>query len=127
MPTITFNVNGENRSIDIDPSTPLLWALRDSLGLTGTKYGCGIAQCGACTVSLEDNAIRPSPALRICVYQVYRHGNRLDSSLMGESMLDAMSNLISSCVCGPFTGRRPIRAAPARRSASGSKPYLLEH
>jgi isoquinoline 1-oxidoreductase subunit alpha len=43
MPTITFNVNGENRSIDIDPSTPLLWALRDSLGLTGTKYGCGIA------------------------------------------------------------------------------------
>jgi xanthine dehydrogenase YagT iron-sulfur-binding subunit len=86
MPTITFNVNGENRSIDIDPSTPLLWALRDSLGLTGTKYGCGIAQCGACTVSLEGNAIRPSPALRICVYQVYRHGNRLDSSLMGESM-----------------------------------------
>jgi isoquinoline 1-oxidoreductase alpha subunit len=49
VPTITFDVEGEKRSIDIDPSTPLLWALRDSLGLTATKYGCGIAQCGACT------------------------------------------------------------------------------
>ena len=51
-------VNGERRVTDVDPSTPLLWVLRDSFGLTGTKFGCGIAQCGACTVSLEGDAIR---------------------------------------------------------------------
>jgi aerobic-type carbon monoxide dehydrogenase small subunit (CoxS/CutS family) len=51
-------VNAQPRSVDIDPSTPLLWVLRDALGLTGTKYGCGIAQCGACTVILDGNAVR---------------------------------------------------------------------
>jgi aerobic-type carbon monoxide dehydrogenase small subunit (CoxS/CutS family) len=52
-------VNGERRQVtDVDPSTPLLWVLRDTFGLTGTKYGCGIAQCGACTVNLEGDAIR---------------------------------------------------------------------
>ncbi len=48
-----LNVNGQNRSLDADPEMPLLWALRDVLNLTGTKYGCGIAQCGACTVLLD--------------------------------------------------------------------------
>src|SRR5512144_760836 len=48
-----FSVNGKKVSIDVDPDTPLLWVLRDELGLTGTKYGCGIAQCGACTVHLN--------------------------------------------------------------------------
>ena len=51
-------VNGERRVTDVDPSTPLLWVLRDTFGLTGTKFGCGIAQCGACTVNLEGGAIR---------------------------------------------------------------------
>jgi len=51
-------VNGERRVTDVDPSTPLLWVLRDTFGLTGTKFGCGIAQCGACTVNLEGDAIR---------------------------------------------------------------------
>jgi isoquinoline 1-oxidoreductase subunit alpha len=51
-------VNGERKVTDVDPSTPLLWVLRDAFGLTGTKYGCGIAQCGACTVDLEGDAIR---------------------------------------------------------------------
>jgi isoquinoline 1-oxidoreductase alpha subunit len=49
----TLNVNGAPRSFDADPAMPLLWALRDVLGLTGTKYGCGIAQCGACTVEVD--------------------------------------------------------------------------
>ena len=52
MPTRVI-VNGEERQVDADPGTPLLWALRDELRLTGTKYGCGIAQCGACTVHLD--------------------------------------------------------------------------
>lgn len=51
--TISFTVNGEERQVDVDPDTPLLWVLRDELRLTGTKFGCGIAQCGACTVHLD--------------------------------------------------------------------------
>jgi isoquinoline 1-oxidoreductase subunit alpha len=51
-------VNGRDQQVDVDPSTPLLWVLRDTLGLTGTKYGCGIAQCGACTVHIEGDAVR---------------------------------------------------------------------
>jgi isoquinoline 1-oxidoreductase alpha subunit len=50
---ISFTINGADRTFDGDPDTPLLWVIRDSLGLTGTKYGCGIAQCGACTVHLD--------------------------------------------------------------------------
>jgi aerobic-type carbon monoxide dehydrogenase small subunit (CoxS/CutS family) len=56
--TTTIRVNGKPRTLDVDPSTPLLWVLRDHLGLTGTKYGCGIAQCGACTVHLNGEAVR---------------------------------------------------------------------
>jgi isoquinoline 1-oxidoreductase alpha subunit len=51
-------VNGKSHDIDVDPATPLLWALRDHMGLTGTKYGCGIAQCGACTVHIDGEAVR---------------------------------------------------------------------
>jgi isoquinoline 1-oxidoreductase subunit alpha len=51
-------VNGRDQQVDVDPGTPLLWVLRDTLGLTGTKYGCGIAQCGACTVHIEGDAVR---------------------------------------------------------------------
>lgn len=58
MPTFQFRVNGKPRSVDVDPATPLLWVLRDTLGLTGTKYGCGMALCGACTVHLNSEAIR---------------------------------------------------------------------
>lgn len=54
----TITVNGRKREVDAEADTPLLWVLRDELGLTGTKYGCGVAQCGACTVHLEDVAVR---------------------------------------------------------------------
>jgi isoquinoline 1-oxidoreductase subunit alpha len=56
MPRLT--VNGKSHDVDADPSTPLLWVLREQVGLTGTKYGCGIAQCGACTVHLDGSAVR---------------------------------------------------------------------
>ena len=55
---ITLEVNGRTRSVDVDPQTPLLWVLRDTLGLTGTKFGCGISACGACTVHLNGRAVR---------------------------------------------------------------------
>jgi isoquinoline 1-oxidoreductase alpha subunit len=56
MPTLT--INGQSHNVDVEPDTPLLWALRDTVGLTGTKYGCGIAQCGACTVHVDGVAMR---------------------------------------------------------------------
>ena len=55
---ISFTLNGKEVSLDVDPTMPVLWAVRDHLGLTGTKYGCGIAQCGACTVHVDGAAIR---------------------------------------------------------------------
>jgi isoquinoline 1-oxidoreductase alpha subunit len=55
---VTFKVNGQDRTVDVAPDTPLLWVLRDELDLKGTKFGCGIAQCGACTVHLDGVAVR---------------------------------------------------------------------
>jgi isoquinoline 1-oxidoreductase alpha subunit len=55
---ISLSVNGEQRELDVDPQMPLLWAIRENLAMTGTKFGCGIAQCGACTVLLNGKAIR---------------------------------------------------------------------
>lgn len=56
--TITVNINGVDHSLDAEPDMPLLWAVRDLAGLTGTKFGCGLAQCGACTVHLDGEAVR---------------------------------------------------------------------
>ncbi len=58
MASFTLTINGEQKSVDVDPTTPLLWVLRDHLDMVGTKYGCGIAQCGACTVHLNGTAVR---------------------------------------------------------------------
>jgi isoquinoline 1-oxidoreductase alpha subunit len=55
---ITLKINGQSKTLNSSPDTPLLWAIRDELGMTGTKFGCGIAQCGACTVIRDGNAIR---------------------------------------------------------------------
>jgi isoquinoline 1-oxidoreductase alpha subunit len=67
---ITLHVNNERRDIDVAPDMPLLWVLRDVLGLTGTKFGCGIAQCGACTVHVDGKAVRS------CLLPVGAIGNR---------------------------------------------------
>lgn len=58
MATFNINVNGESREVNVDPDTPILWVLRDSLDLVGTKYGCGVSQCGACTIHLGGSAVR---------------------------------------------------------------------
>lgn len=58
MAKITLNVNNKSYAVDVDAQMPLLWVIRDFIGLTGTKYGCGIAQCGACTVHLDGKAVR---------------------------------------------------------------------
>ncbi|MGA8853652.1 MAG: 2Fe-2S iron-sulfur cluster-binding protein, partial [Christiangramia sp.] len=58
MAEFTITINGKKQTLDIDPNTPLLWVLRDHLKMVGTKYGCGIAQCGACTVHFNGSAVR---------------------------------------------------------------------
>ena len=54
----TLNINGKSEKVDVEPETPLLWVLRDSIGLTGTKYGCGIARCGACTIHVDGQPMK---------------------------------------------------------------------
>jgi len=73
MPTLRLNVNGAEHTVeDVDSSTPLLWVLRDNLGLVGTKYGCGIAQCGSCTVHLNGAPVRACslPAAAVAGQQI---------------------------------------------------------
>ncbi len=67
MAVITFSVNGHSKSVDVDPDTPLLWVLRDHLGMTGTKFGCGLGVCGACTIHMDGQAQR---ACQIPISQV---------------------------------------------------------
>lgn len=79
MATYTLNINGRTYKTDVAPDTPLLWVLRDHLGLVGTKYGCGIAACGACTVHLDGNAIRS------CIQPVASVGNARVITIEGLS------------------------------------------
>ena len=76
---INFTINGRKVSIDADPDTPLLWVIREQLGLTGTKYGCGIAACGACTVHLD------GAALRSCSFPVGAVGGHAVTTIEGLS------------------------------------------
>ena len=77
--SITFHVNGSARTINVDPSKPLLWVLREDLQLTGAKFGCGLAQCGACTVHLEGEAVRS------CVTPVARAAGKKVVTIEGLS------------------------------------------
>jgi len=77
--TIQVRINGEERELDVDPEMPLLWALRDVLGLTGTKYGCGQALCGACTVHLDGQVVRA------CVTPTRRAAGRSVTTIEGLS------------------------------------------
>ena len=73
----SFWVNGEQQTVDVDPSKPLLWVLREQLALTGTKFGCGIAQCGACTVHIDGQAMRS------CVTPISRVEGRQVTTIEG--------------------------------------------
>jgi len=77
--TINLNINGKKQTLNVDPKTPVLWVLRDHLDLVGTKYGCGMAQCGACTVLLEGNAIRS------CIVPVSQIENKELTTIEGLS------------------------------------------
>ncbi|MBX7127479.1 MAG: (2Fe-2S)-binding protein [Cyclobacteriaceae bacterium] len=79
MATINLNVNGKTAVVDVDPKTPVLWVLREHLHLVGTKYGCGVAQCGACTIHLEGTAVRS------CSVPVSAVGNKKITTIEGLS------------------------------------------
>jgi isoquinoline 1-oxidoreductase alpha subunit len=79
MAAIKLTINQKSYPIDVDPTMPLLWAIRDVVGLTGTKYGCGIAQCGACTVHLDGNPVRS------CTIPVSSAGNKNITTIEGLS------------------------------------------
>jgi len=77
---ITFELNGQRKAVEVDPKTPLLWVLRDTLNLTGTKYGCGIAACGACTVHIDGEAARA------CVYPISAAAGKKVTTIEGLSV-----------------------------------------
>ena len=79
MATYQLNVNGQPKQVNVDPSTPLLWVLREELKMTGTKYGCGISACGACTVHVD------GVATRSCVVPASLVGDRLIITIEGNS------------------------------------------
>lgn len=79
MAAINLNVNGKKQQVDVDPKTPVLWVLREHLNLVGTKYGCGIAQCGACTIHLDGVAVRS------CQLPVSAVGDKAITSIEGLS------------------------------------------
>lgn len=79
MADYNLNINGKNQQVQVDPSTPILWVLRDHLKLVGTKYGCGIAQCGSCTIHLEGVAVRS------CSIPISAVGNQAITTIEGLS------------------------------------------
>jgi isoquinoline 1-oxidoreductase alpha subunit len=79
MAKFSLSINGKIRQVEVEPSTPILWVLRDHLDLQGTKYGCGIAQCGACTIHLNGNAVRS------CLLPVSAVGNKAIITIEGLS------------------------------------------
>jgi isoquinoline 1-oxidoreductase alpha subunit len=79
-----LGINGQTVDIDIEPNTPLLWAIREIIGLTGTKYGCGIAQCGACTVHIDGVAVRS------CGVQVSEAAGKAITTIEGLATKDAL-------------------------------------
>ena len=106
MPVFQLNVNGRMHTVNVDGNMPLLWALRDVLGLTGTKFGCGVAQCGACTVHLDGQAVRS------CVRRRRRGGPRQDHHDRGAVVRrqpPAARRPGSSSAC-----RSAVSASPAR-------------
>lgn len=87
MASFTLKVNGEEQAVDVDENTPLLWVLRNDVGLTGTKFGCGVAQCGACTVHLD------GVATRSCVIPVSTVGNQEVTTIEGLANVDGLHPL----------------------------------
>ena len=94
MAQYNLKINGQTYKADVEPDTPLLWVLRDSLGLVGTKYGCGIAQCGACTVHLNDVATRS------CVLPISAVGTSKVTTIEGDHPVQLAWDEVDVAQCG---------------------------
>lgn len=84
MANFNLNINGESYQVDVDPATPILWVLRDNLNLVGTKYGCGVSQCGSCTIHLGGIAIRS------CMTPISQIGNQEVTTIEGLAKDDKL-------------------------------------
>src|SRR5438132_9116790 len=93
MSPISFTVNGKRETVNVTPDTPLLWVLRDTLGLTGTKFGCGIAQCGACTVHLDGVATHWAMRSEEHTSELQSH-----SEIVCRLLLEKKNHRTTSCI-----------------------------
>ena len=107
MPTLT--INGQSHNVDVEPDTPLLWALRDTVGLTGTKYGCGIAECGACTVHVG------GVATRSCQVPVSQVAGKTVTTIEGLAQNGALSKVQQAWLDRDY--RKPAESEGVRFSA----------
>ncbi len=122
---ITIRVNDQTHSVDVDGTTPLLWVLRDVLGMTGTKYGCGIAQCGACTVHVDGNPVRS------CLLPISSIGERAITTIEGIGATEAGAKVQKAWLdleviqCGYCQSGQIMSAAGllAKNSASRRRRY----
>ena len=116
-----LTINGKTHQVDVDPDTPLLWVLRDTIGLTGTKYGCGIAQCGACTVHVDGVAMRSCsvPLSAVAGRQITTIEGLAVAALLKEKPkptdADIDTNITNICRCGTY---QQVRAAIHAAAAS---------
>jgi len=99
MPVYTLQINGKSNKIDVEADTPLLWVLRDNMGLVGTKFGCGIAQCGACTVHMNGAAVR-SCMLQVSAIKTAAITTIEGLSVSGDHPLQLAWNEIDVPQCG---------------------------
>ena len=124
---ISITVNGQHHEVDVDPNMPLLWVLRDILGLTGTKFGCGAAQCGACTVHLNGEAVRS------CVTKINRAAGQNIVTIEGLSAnnnhpLQLAWNEINVPQCGYCQSGQIMQAASLlARNSNPTKDEVVAH
>jgi isoquinoline 1-oxidoreductase alpha subunit len=139
---ITLDVNGISQSLDVEPDMPLLWVLRDELGLTGTKFGCGIGQCGACTVKVGDAPVRacslPVGAVQGTVTTIEGFGTPAKPHPIQRAWIEAQVAQCGYCQPGqivtaaclleqnPSPTRAEIDAAMTNLCRCGSYPQLRE-
>jgi len=129
MARITLNVNGKRQNVDVDPDTPLLYVLRDDLQLNGPKFGCGLGQCGACTVIIGGNAIRS------CQMPVKTVGSKAVTTLEGlgsvkkmnpiqKAFLDEQAAQCGYCINGMIMGTKALLDKNPRPSDSQIRQAL---
>jgi isoquinoline 1-oxidoreductase subunit alpha len=113
---IRLNINGKTHNVDVDPNTPLLWAIREQAGLTGTKYGCGVAQCGACTVHVDGSPVRscsvPAGAVagrKITTIEGLAQGGKLHK--VQQAWIDNEVPQCGYCQCGMIMSAAALLAA----------------